>query len=724
MAEFNTMSDPIVTSTMTPSGDDDPFFVLRDCREFFQERLVEIARHTGISSPSVIKAFSQEIGEAYDELATATRQDGFEQTAGLTASRISLVGNDDLELEIRINDIANHLRDNERIEHWRVQSRYMTLLHRPLMNVDNSPVGLEPIRRGLWVLCKEGGESLDKTFTRLERMEEQLQLCLPDVYKELNDILRRYKVAPTAPKIVQREGSGLTSSGPQATGSTNENAAGYSNNSNNAAPAGYNPLVALQQALQKQSAANNLFPPETSIGTPAGANFTLDASAAVMLNQLMERLRVLELQQLTGLASLTLDGKSKEQPLHALKSKDLDLPLGTPAAVALDTLSLIFEAIFASPDLPEIIKSAIGRLQIPLLRLSMHDATFFADTQHPARRLINRMAQAANGLTAESGRDHPRCAKLAKLAETARTTLDSSDADLAPLLDELDKLINERDERARIATEPYVELVKDHESMEVAQSEAQYWLKQALENTTEPEIRRFMADYWVRVMQNAFLVGGASSERAKEYDLAIKELLWSVQPKQTPDERKQLLALIPNLLKRINAGLDSVGVSTEERTPFLDACFKLQTASLRSRPEDAVTPATAAAEPAPASAEPHQPVGESDHVHILERKGKLVQYLGQPTSKYAAIRPENNAWKEGDWVAFVLPDGEHLCGRLSWQGAPFETIVLFNNDWGYAVALAPRQLEKQLRSGQARVVSESALFDEAAKIALKQILPS
>ena len=715
------MSDQIVTPTMTSSGDDDPFFVLRDCREFFQERLVEIARHTGITSPSVIKAFSQEIGEAYDELATATRQDGFEQTAGLTASRISLVGNDDLELEIRINDIANHLRDNERIEHWRVQSRYMTLLHRPLMSVDNSPVGLEPIRRGLWVLCKEGGESLDKTFSQLDRLEEQLQLCLPDVYKELNDILRRHKVAPTAPKIVQREGSGLASSTQQAAGSTNENTAAYSGG--NAATAGYNPLAALQQALQKQSAANNLFPPEAMIGTPAGANFTLDASAAVMLNQLMERLRVLELQQLTGLASLTLDDKGKEQPLHALKSKDLDLPLGTPTAVALDTLSLIFEAIFASPDLPETIKSGIGRLQIPLLKLSMQDATFFADTQHPARRLINRMAQAANGLTTESGRDHPRCAKLAKLAETARTTLDSSDANLSPLLDELDKLINERDERARAAAEPYVELVKDHEAMEVAQAEAQYWLKQALENTTEPEIRRFLSDHWVRVMENAFLVGGASSERAKEYDLAVKELSWSVQPKQTPDERKQLLALIPNLLKRINAGLDSVGVSAEERTPFLDTCFKLQTASLRSRPEDAATPTTATAEPAPTSAEPPKPSGEPD-VHILERKGKLVQYLGQPTGRYAAIRAENNAWKEGDWVAFVLPDGEQLCGRLSWQGAPFGTIVLFNNDWGYAVALAPRQLEQQLRSGQARVVSESALFDEAAKIALKQIAPS
>ena len=714
------MSDSTITSTLTPSGEDDPFFVLRDCRELFQEKLVDIARHTGISSPSVIKAFSKEIGEAYDDLASATRHDGFEQTAGLTASRISLVGNDDLELEIRINDIANHLRDNERIEHWRVQSRFMTLLHRPLMNVDNSPVGLEPIRRGLWVLCKEGGQSIDKTFSLLDRLEEQLQLCLPDVYKELNDILRRNNVAPTAPKIVQREDTGPTSSGQSPPGSANQNTAGYSGAS--AVPAGHNPLAALQQTLQKQSTANNLFPPEAMIGTPAGNNFTLDATAAVMLNQLMERLRVLELQQLTGLASLALDGKSKEQPLHALKSKDFDLPLGTPAAVALDTLSLIFEAIFASPDLPEIIKSAIGRLQIPLLRLSMHDATFFSDTQHPARRLINRMAQASNGLNAESGRDHPQCAKLVKLAETARTTLDSSDADLAPLLDELDKLITERDERARTAAEPYIELVKNHEAMEVAQSEAQYWLKQALENSTEPEIKRFLADHWVRVMQNAFLIGGASSERAKEYDLTVKELLWSVQPKQTPDERKKLLGLIPNLLKKINAGLDSVGISTEERTPFFDACFKLQTASLRSRPEDAGTLATTAAETAPASAEPHKPSSDPE-VRILENKGKLVQYLGQPTGKYATLRQENNAWKEGDWVAFVLPDGEHLCGRLSWQGAPFGTMVLFNKDWGYAVALAPRQLEQQLRSGQARVVSKSSLFDEAAKNALKQISP-
>lgn len=113
------------------------------------------------------------------------------------------------------------------------------------------------------------------------------------------------------------------------------------------------------------------FAENTSRQAPAGAgtNFTLDASSVVMLNQLMERLRVLELQQMTGLSNFywakQASESGNEAPLHVLKSKDLDLPLGTPASIALDTLSLIFEAIFAAPNLPEVIKTGIGRLQIP-----------------------------------------------------------------------------------------------------------------------------------------------------------------------------------------------------------------------------------------------------------------------------------------------------------------------------------------------------------------------
>ena len=713
---------PVQTGNTNPMqvGSEDSFFVLRDCRELFQCRLVEIAKQAGIYSASVIEAFSREVGEAHDELATSAQQDGFEQTAGLTASRITLVGNDDLELDIRIGEIAHNLQGNERIEHWRAQSRYMTLLHRPQMSVDNNPVGFETIRRGLLALCKENGESLDKTFDRLNKLEEKLQLCLPDVYSELNELLEHHHVAPAPSKVIQRESTGSSSSS-YGSGGVIGNDIG---NSGNASVPGNNAFAALQQAIQKQSAAEGLFPSGNTANLSSGieGNFTLNASTLVILNQLMERLRVLELQQITGLSDFSLGESTEKTPLHALKSKDLDLPLGTPAAVALDTLSLIFEAIFVTPDLPDVVKAAIGRLQIPLLRLAILDASFFSETQHPARRLINRMAHAAIGLAQDTGRDHPLCARLVKLADAARTTLETNNSELSPLLDKLDVLITERDELLQTNSQPYVQLIREHETLETSRLSAQSWLKQTLGKTAIPEIQQFLSLYWVRVMQAIYSEVGTAGEGAKKCDLTIQELLWSVQPKKSADERKQLLTLIPSLLKRINAGLDSLDITTEERAPFLNTCFELQTASLRNRPDTPSAELSQNSDSVPVTARSARAISDQE-VQILEHNGKLVQYLGLSVEAYIPIRAGTSAWKEGDWIIFALPDGERLCGRLCWQGSPFGTVLLFNAEWGFAVALAPSFLEQQLRGGQARVVSESALFDDAAKRALSQIAP-
>ena len=100
-----------------------------------------------------------------------------------------------------------------------------------------------------------------------------------------------------------------------------------------------------------------------------------------------------------------------------------------------------------------------------------------------------------------------------------------------------------------------------------------------------------------------------------------------------------------------------------------------------------------------------------------------MQYLGQPTAAQSPWRTGGSAWKDGDWISFRLPDGEHLCGRYCWQGSPSGTILLFNPGWGYAVALASALLEQQLRDGRARIVSESSLFDDAAERALSQMIP-
>ena len=91
-----------------PPKPEAPCDLLRASKALFRRRLTEIIRHSGIRLPSALEAFGREIDDAHDQLAAASPVEGFEQVTGLTASRLTLIGDDDLALEIRLREIGNH----------------------------------------------------------------------------------------------------------------------------------------------------------------------------------------------------------------------------------------------------------------------------------------------------------------------------------------------------------------------------------------------------------------------------------------------------------------------------------------------------------------------------------------------------------------------------------------------------------------------------------------
>ena len=701
------MPDPTGVAGAPAAPCEDAFFILRDCRERFQRGLAEIVRQAGVSAPAVIDAFVREIATAHDELAASSRADGFGQTDGLTASRISLVGNDDLEVEIRIGDIITRLKGNERIDRWRVQLRYMTLLDRPKMTAEDNPAGLEPVSRGLWAICQTTKAGLEQNLDILDRLEAQLQAGLPDLYRELNALLEQRGVAlpPTRP-IQRSSGSTVTPEAAARSGTLPANA-----------------LSALQSKLFEQSGEVGVSAGASDDG-PVVGNAALSASTLTMLNHLRERLNTLEQRQITApQGTLPLDAPDTQQPLRAIRARDLDLPLGKSAAVAFDTLSLIFDALFATPDLPDVVKSILGRLQIPSLRTAILDDTFFANTQHPARQLINRMARAACGLPPDAGRDHPLSERLSQLADSARAAMESNESGLKPQLEELERLIAERDQSHQLNSQPYRHLVNHHERRLNAGVLAKKWLNEQLARCSAPAIRDFLAEHGVRIMQSAAENGGVGGERWKASNTTFAELLWSIQPKQAPEERKRLVALVPALLKRLNSELDQLDVSTEARTPFLNACFDLQTAALRNRPGTAMSSPSRQINPTTVEINSNEPgtPGSSRKTEILESNGKLVQYFGSSTPAVPAWRADSSTARQGDWIAFRLPDDEEHCGLHCGAAPDSGSVLLFNSDWGYAVALERAFLEQQLTGGNARILSAVSLFDQAAERALGQI---
>lgn len=674
----------------------------RASREILQRRLGDVVRICAANSPAAAEAFEREIGDAHDELLSNHSEHDFGQASELTASRLTLMGDDDLELDIRIRNLGSRLREAGGRALSRCQSRYRTLLGWAASNDGDEPLGPEVICLGLWALSREAARSLDEALTLLDRIEQRLLQQLPLVYGEIDDFLASQGVeaAPTERRPKADTGT-VTAPSPRSP-----------------ARHGQASSSALQDLVRQQTAGT----PTASAAPLAGddrlqaGSPTLDTAALVMLQHLLARLTALEAR------ASTADGTATSAAgTAAPRSQDLDLPAGRPEAVIIDTMALIFEAMFESDELPDVIRALLGNLQIPVLKVALVDPALLANEMHPARLLLNRIGHAALGLPRDAPSGHPLCARLCRLATTARAALARQPIDLDSLLADLAALIDERERAIRASAEPYAQMVRAHESRRYASQLAATWLRTSLARTHAAEIAAFLETYWLRVMISAGADGGPNGKRWQQHSRTADDLIWSVLPKQGPEERKRLAGMASSLLKRIADGLDGIGISAAERTPFLDRLFELQTAALRNQP--AAAPAgegAAGTRPTSRFAEALKEAAGSG-AQLLENDGRRVRYLGSASSERPPQAGATADFQVGEWLRFSLPDAAPLCGLSCWLDPAGATILLFNPDWIWAVAAHRSFFDRQIATGGARIVSRIGLFDAAAETALRRL---
>ncbi len=85
------------------------------------------------------------------------------------------------------------------------------------------------------------------------------------------------------------------------------------------------------------------------------------------------------------------------EDLHMREDGELNRTLGDADNDTIDVISMLFEFILDDSTLPDAMKALLSRLQIPMLKVAIIDKTFFSTKGHPARHLLNNMAQAAIG---------------------------------------------------------------------------------------------------------------------------------------------------------------------------------------------------------------------------------------------------------------------------------------------------------------------------------------
>lgn len=712
----------------TPS---DAFETLRDCRNLYLKHLGALLQDNGSLGGGAIQVIQEAAGAYFDEMVASNRRGSFQDEAGgLTASRITLVGEEDLELGIRLDNLTARLFGSAGETLWKLHLRFVTLLNRPDLSKNDNPLGPRGVVLGIErMLERAGAVSLDKKLDLLDALADHLNDGLPALYAELEAFLSGAGVTAAQAGII---------TSPEAP-KKGQNSASTADNASNGS------LLALQQALLARLPAGNGLTMGTGFagapGFPAPQsgtmpNSTAGGAAAALLSQgalerLIFRLNELDRQRpvaaaapISGAPSLEnlIPGLFESGPetaaAHApINSSALGIPAAAPEGLAIDTLATIFEAMFANPELPDALKAIISSLQITLLKVAMQDATLFTDTAHPARQLIDRMGTAMLGLPRDVPARHPICVRLGEIASQLRTAYHGDNAILRTALDEVNALIEARALQIIQAADAYLPMLhqldrRDESSVQVGQV-----IDQLLSRPLPKEIRNFIDQTWRRVMLRNALQGGAESPEWLADKAAIDGLLWSFEPKPALDDRKLLAGKLPAILKRLKAGMEAVGLAPAAQTAFLDTCFTLQTAALRGQNP---LPASAGDDPLPARS-PMAPLTATPVAGEIEAGGRILRTLDFAAGQAPAGR--SIAGQPGDWMIIRDELEASQVAMLCHRSPLGQRTLFFNPDSGLALAIHPAILEKQLRDGSARACGGDSLFEAAARQALGQQSP-
>ena len=200
----------------------------------------------------------------------------------------------------------------------------------------------------------------------------------------------------------------------------------------------------------------------------------------------------------------------------------------------IDFIKLIFDAIIDEDSITDEIKTLLLSLQIPVIKAAMLDADFFVDDQHPARQLLDKIAEAGVGV---SEHQDPVYIDIEKIVRKLLNDYDDDVIAFTVALDELKELTEEIYRKARETEAESQKTVK----MEHGKSVVLHEIRKITIGKELPEgIRMLVLKIWPSMMFNHFLKKGKANDEWVELLMILQKIIESVQPINSKEELAEL----------------------------------------------------------------------------------------------------------------------------------------------------------------------------------------
>ena len=506
---------------------------------------------------------------------------------------LDLVGEDDLNETLKLNDMATKLRQYCDEELAALDQRVGVLLGDANLEAEDNPFSPQAICDAFKHTCRKVDTSVKVRMVLLKLFDDHVLDDIRPVYKAVNALLVQNSILPKIRFSVSRgkEGSKAPPAGvAQAAGSVASDGPDF--------------FSVLQDLLATNVKAKTQ--PGAAGGTGASAPAVAgipgfpsiagtpglggaDGAPVVVLQgaELMNLLTRVQHGELKGVADggpplLASAGEpGTANVLRELKATSLGTGMNQLDSMTLDIVAMLFDQLFDDPKIPIAVKGLIGRMQIPMLKVAIADKAFFSKKNHPARRLLDTLGEISSRLPADFNASNPLFGRLEVIIQELMNDFQDNIEIFDTVRERLAILLDEEDRHAEEEIRAAAKRIELNESLAASKTMAEFEVKTRVEAGKLPRpVIEFLVHQWVRPLLIVHVRRGQHSDAWKNSLATMDLLIWSVEAKHTPEERSKLATVVPDLLKRLTAGLKIADVEDAIRERFFSDLKKLHAEAL------------------------------------------------------------------------------------------------------------------------------------------------
>jgi hypothetical protein len=522
-----------------------------------------------------------------------------------TSLELGLVGEDDLNESLNVNEMAGKLRGYCEEELVALDQRVGVLLGDANLQADNNPFSPRAICDAFKHASRDIEPDVRIRMVLVKLFDDHVLDDVRSIYKAVNALLVQRSILPTI-RYGRSRNQDAGGARPGAGMATGVSAGVLSMGAGNTTHGGEQDVFSVLQSLLAANAtsmgtpgasvAHQIgpgsgeagvvqipgFPPILALpGQADGAAQALLQGAALLGS--LTRIQHGDFSPAGGTLPLpaTATEAGATNVLRELKGTSVGTGMGQMDVATLDIMAMLFDHIFEDRKIPDGMKWLVGRLQIPMLKVAILDKSFFSERTHPARQMLDTLGEIAVGLPTDFDSSNPLYKRLETIVEKLIEGFEESLQIFDVLRQELQEVIAQENQRAEELTRSAAKRIEQKEKLGVAKALARDEIRARLQGGPMPKaVLKFLAQQWIKLLLITCAKRGKDGDAWKSALETMDQLIWSVSFKPSPEERRKLASLLPRLLKRLAAGMQIVGTKESTRKAFLADLMTLHTRAM------------------------------------------------------------------------------------------------------------------------------------------------